>query len=92
MLHLARPFEEAPQVSPLVPEKLPKFHKADLLHLEAAVGLDSPQQVWAAPGSQAMPTSGVPQEAEDGQHGKMILGVRLRLKAHARDLNCKPDA
>src|SRR5580698_1117610 len=42
-LHLDRPFQKAPQLSALAPHKLPEFQEADLLHLDAGVGLDAPQ-------------------------------------------------
>ena len=69
VLHLARPFEKTPQVAALAPEELPKFQEANLLHFQTAVGLNAPQQVWAAPRRQTVTTSGVPQEAGDGEHG-----------------------
>ena len=56
---------------PLAPHEFPEFHEADLLHLDARVGLDAPQKVWAAPGSQVMAASGVPEKA-NLLHGAII--------------------
>ena len=55
----------------LAPHEFPEFHEADLLHLDARVGLDAPQKVWAAPGSQVMAASGIPEKA-NLLHGAII--------------------
>ena len=68
MLHLARPFEKPPQISALVPEEFPELQEADLLHLDPAVGFNSPEQIRTAPWRQAMATGGVPHEAEHVAH------------------------
>lgn len=67
-LHLRRPLEESPQISALAPGKFPELQKTDLLHLYSAVGLDSPKQVPAAPRSQVMTASSIPQKSHDINH------------------------
>jgi len=42
VLHFAGPLQETPEVAPLVPHKFPEFQESDLLHFDAAIGLDSP--------------------------------------------------
>ena len=69
MVHFARPLQETPQIAAFSPEKFPELNKADLLHLQAAIGLNAPEQIRAAPGRQAMAASRVPHETEDGEHG-----------------------
>ena len=49
----------------LAPHEFPKLYEADLFHLHARVGLDAPQKVRAAPRSQVMAASGVPEKAQD---------------------------
>ena len=50
------------------PQKLPEFKEADLRHLDAAVGLDPPQQVGAPPRSETMALGGIPEKAERMAH------------------------
>ena len=71
-LHLARPLKKTPETGAFPPQKLPKLKESDLRHLDAAVGLDAPQQVGAPPRSQAMAFGGVPEKAERVAHGLMI--------------------
>jgi len=71
-LHFAGPSQEAPQVQALSPHKFPKFQEADLLHLDAGVGLDAPEQIGTAPGSEAVSFGGVPDKADRVPHGDMI--------------------
>ena len=56
----------------LAPHEFPEFHEADLLHLHAGIGFNSPKKIRAAPWSQVMAASGVPEEA-DLLHGSIIL-------------------
>ncbi len=70
--HFPGPFQEAPELFALPPGKFPKFKKADLVHLHAGIGFDSPQKVRAAPGSEVVSAGGVPQEAEHVAHGDII--------------------
>jgi hypothetical protein len=71
VLHLRRPLKESPQISTLSPGKFPELQKADLLHLNSAVGLDSPKQIPAAPRGQVMTTSSVPQKSHDINHPRL---------------------
>ena len=59
-LHLGRPLEKAPEITALPPGKLPELQEADLRHLYAAVGLDSPEQVGTPPWSQTMALGRIP--------------------------------
>src|ERR1700722_13286709 len=76
-LHLACPLEKTPQTFTLPPHKFPKFQKADLRHLDSAIGFDAPQQVWTSPRSQPMAFGGIPQEAERMAHGNIITIERM---------------
>lgn len=71
-IHLGRPFQKAPEIVSLSPKECPKFQEADLLHLDACVGLDAPQQVGTAPGRDAMAAGGVPEEAKHGPHLRLV--------------------
>jgi len=62
-LHLPRPLQKTPETVALAPEKFPKLKKTDLRHLDAAIGLDAPEQVGAPPRGQAMALGGVPEKA-----------------------------
>ena len=68
-VHFGGPFEEAPEVGALAPDELPELEEADLLHFDAAVGFDAPEQVGTAPGGEAVSASRVPEEAKDVPHG-----------------------
>ena len=61
-LHLTRPLKKAPETGALPPQEFPKLKKADLRHLDAAIGLDAPKQIGTSPWSKAMAFGGVPQE------------------------------
>lgn len=71
-LDFACPSEEAPQVIALSPHKFPEFQEADLLHFDAGVGFDAPEQIGTAPRSEAMSLGGVPHEADAVPHGDII--------------------
>jgi len=71
-IHLGRPLEKAPEAGALAPEKFPELKETDLRHFDAAVGLNAPQQVGAAPRGQAMAFGGIPQKAERVAHGDII--------------------
>ena len=60
VVHLAGPAQETPEVAALPPHELPEFQKADLLHLDARVGLDAPEEIGAAPRGEAMSLGGIP--------------------------------
>jgi hypothetical protein len=40
--HFHRPPQKTPEVSALSPEKFPEFDETDLLHFQAAIGLNPP--------------------------------------------------
>src|SRR5258708_158853 len=67
-LHLPRPLQKQPKVAALTPEKFPELQKPNLLHLHAAVGLNPPQQIRTAPGSQPVPTGCVPHVSQHVEH------------------------
>jgi len=67
-IHLSRPLQKSPQAGALAPEKFPKLKESDLRHLDAAVGLDPPEQIRTAPRSEAMAFGGVPEKAEGMAH------------------------
>ena len=68
MFHLSGPLEKSPEILSLVPEKLPEFQEANLLHFDAAVRFNSPQEIGATPRSKAMAAAGVPHEAKHVAH------------------------
>ena len=68
MLHLSGPFEKSPEISSLVPQKLPELQKADLVHFYAAVGFNSPEQIRTTPGRQTVSASGIPHESKHVAH------------------------
>jgi hypothetical protein len=70
--HLAGPLQKAPQFVAFAPHELPEFQEADLLHLDARVGLDAPEKIWTPPRSQPVSFGGVPQKADLAAHGIMI--------------------
>jgi len=67
-VHLACPLEEAPEITALGPQEFPEFEEADLRHLDAGVGLDAPEEIGAAPGSNTVASGGVPEKTEHGAH------------------------
>src|SRR5580698_8303816 len=71
-LHLASPLQKQPQFATLPPDEFPELQKADLGHLHASVGFNTPQQIGTPPRGQAMALGGVPQEAELVAHAAMI--------------------
>ena len=68
-VHFTCPFQETPEFPSLAPSKFPEFEKADLLHFYAAVSFDSPQQIAAAPGGEAVAAGGGPKKFEHGEQG-----------------------
>ena len=70
--HLACPAQKAPEVVALPPHKLPEFQEPDLLHLDAGVGLDAPQEIGASPRGEAVAFRRVPEEADSIPHGAII--------------------
>src|SRR5580658_498500 len=76
-LHLPGPLQKTPETGPLPPQKFPKLKETDLGHLDAAVGLDAPQQIGASPRSQTMALGGIPHKADGVAHGSMITHVRI---------------
>lgn len=72
MFHLPSPAQEAPEIVALAPHEFPKFQKADLLHLDASVGLDAPEKIRTAPGREAMSLGGVPEKADTVPHAGII--------------------
>jgi hypothetical protein len=79
VLHLYGPLEKPPKIPALVPEKFPEFQKADLLHLYATIGLDSPQQIGAAPRRQPVSACGIPHESKHVAHAHSIIMTDYRL-------------
>ena len=68
MFHFTSPQEKTPKIAALAPEEFPELQEPDLLHLDPAVGFNPPQQVWAAPWSQSMAASGIPQKSKHVAH------------------------
>src|ERR1700733_15487252 len=64
VVHFRGPFEEAPEAHALPPDEFPELQESNLLHLHAAVGLDAPEQVRAAPRRKAVPAGGVPEKSQ----------------------------
>jgi hypothetical protein len=56
-------------VCTLPPQELPELQKSDLLHLYAAVGLNAPQEIGAAPRGEPMASGGIPHESQGAVHG-----------------------
>lgn len=71
-VHLSGPHQKSPKIVALAPHELPKFQKADLLHLDAGIGFDSPQEVGAAPGRETMAFSGIPEKTKPMAHADII--------------------
>lgn len=67
-LHFSGPLQKTPQVVAFPPEEIPKLKEVDLLHFDAAIGLNPPQKIGTAPGRDAVAAGGVPDEAEHGEH------------------------
>src|SRR5437016_2177464 len=42
VLHFRCPLQKSPEIAALAPEKLPEFDGTDLLHFQAAIGLNPP--------------------------------------------------
>jgi hypothetical protein len=72
-LDLTRPSQESPEIVALSPHEFPEFQESNLLHLDAGIGFDPPQQIRAAPRSEAVPFRRVPQEADRVLHGDIII-------------------
>src|SRR5438270_1099635 len=68
IFHISSPLKEVAQLFSLPEHEAPELHKADLVHLQAGVGLHAPAQVRAAPGRKAVALSCVPEEAEQLAH------------------------
>jgi hypothetical protein len=89
-VHLVRPNEKTPQVGAFGPEKLPEFEKADLRHLDAGVGFNSPEKIRAAPRRETVPTRRVPEKAEHVTHWFSVYRHRLQaLGYRVRTLGCR---
>jgi len=67
-VHGGGPFEEADEFVALAEEESPEFEEADLIHFDAAIGLDAPAQIRAAPGGEMVAAGGVPQKSKDVAH------------------------
>ena len=67
-VHLTRPLQESPEVAALPPGELPELQKADLLHFDPTIGLDSPEKIRATPGSEAVSAGRIPEKAENVAH------------------------
>ena len=67
-LHLAGPEEEAKELPFGIPHEGEDVASAKGFGGLAGVGLDAPAEVFAAPGSEAMASSGVPDEFECAEH------------------------
>lgn len=67
-VHLTGPLQESPKIVAFAPHELPKLKKADLLHLHAGVGLNAPEQIWAAPRREPMSFGGIPQKTKPMAH------------------------
>jgi hypothetical protein len=72
VFHLAGPAKEAPEVMALTPHELPELEESDLLHLDASVGLDAPEEIGTAPGCETMSLGGVPEKAGAVPHAGII--------------------
>src|SRR4051812_41371900 len=68
LIHLGRPLQETHQFLPFAEQKSPELQEADLVHLHAAISLDTPAQVRTAPGRKMMSTSCIPKKAKDVAH------------------------
>ena len=79
-LHLVGPTQEAPEFVTLAPHEFPELQKADLLHLDAGVGFDSPEKVRASPRGKAMAAGSVPQKADLVPHAAIIPTTRASQK------------
>jgi len=58
-----------------VPHEGNELEKADFMHLDAGVGLEAPAQVRTPPRGQVVAASGIPEEAEDVAHKRIIRDV-----------------
>jgi hypothetical protein len=73
--HLAGPLQKAKQLFFLTPEKSPEFQESDLIHLYAAIRLDSPAEIRTAPWCDAMAFGCIPKEAECVAHSVLSSSV-----------------
>lgn len=64
LLHTVRPFEETDQFRSMFPDKLTELRRRNFIGVQPPVGFDAPAKVWTAPGLQAVPGHGTPQEAD----------------------------
>ena len=76
-LHFTGPAQESPEFVAFAPHELPELQETDLLHLDACIGLDTPEKIGAAPGSQAMAPSGIPEEADLVAH-ELIININSK--------------
>jgi hypothetical protein len=94
VFHLSGPVHEAREFVALTPHESPKGEEADLVHLQAGIGLNAPAQVGAAPGSEAMSASCVPSEAKDVAHVSSSIEEQKRNtekgKKRIKDDKAKP--
>lgn len=75
MVDFGGPFQKAPEIPSFTPHEFPEFQEADLLHFDPAVGLDSPEEIGASPGCEAVSASGVPEKPQHLAHGESITPV-----------------
>ena len=61
--------------------EFPELQESNLLHLDAAVGFDSPEKIRAAPGRKPVTAGRVPEEAEHVEHLEQIITTKGR-KVH----------
>ena len=66
-LHPRAPAEKAPQLPAMLPYEGAELPRGDAVGVQAPIGLDAPQQIAAAPGTQAMALGGLPQKSERDQ-------------------------
>src|SRR5207302_4358568 len=59
------------------PHDAPKFEEADLVHLEAAISLDTPAEIRAPPRGKAMAAGGGPEKTEKLTHSIVLSDVVL---------------
>ena len=76
MLHFRSPLQKTPEAMTLPPDKLNKLEDSDLVHLDAGIGLHTPEKVRAAPGREVVPASCVPEKAEHIAHARIIRAAR----------------
>ncbi len=69
VVHVRGPSEEADHFATLAPHDSPELEEADVLHLDAGIGLEPPLQIRATPRSEMVSAGGVPEKAKDVTHG-----------------------